>query len=84
MKICNLSHMRRKFPLIVNSDVSSGVRGLNFGLGLSTSIFPYFVYARSVGLEKSVQLRRIVRAIASRQCDKLKNITSWAELKCIK
>ena len=59
MRIENFSSPAHdQMPLLnINSDVSSWVRGVNFGLRLH--LHPYFVNARSKGSGKSAHLRRL-------------------------
>ena len=55
-----------QMPLInAHAVVSSGARGLNFGLSLH--LHPYFVYASSKGSGKSAHKGRLTEAFAARQ-----------------
>ena len=58
-----------------HADISSGARGLNFGLSLHP--YPYLVYASSECSNKHARMRMLVCALAARRSVRLENRTLW-------
>ena len=70
----------QKPSLNAHADISSGARGLNFGLSLH--LLTNFVYSSSEGSGESVHLQRLARAFVARQCDKYPNqVSVYCKLK---
>ena len=75
-EILALTAHAQKPPLNAYSDVSSGTRSLNFGLGLH--LHPYFMHASSEGSDETAHVRSLVRALASRRCNKYHKLVCWS------
>ena len=58
----------------MHKQLSSGVKGLIYGLGLH--LLPYRVYASSKGSRKTLHLCRLIGAITAGQRDKYVNLMS--------
>ena len=62
-----------QMPLIsVHADRFSRAGGLIFGLSLP--LLPYFKYGRNDGPGDTARMCRLIRAFASRRCDKYQNL----------
>ena len=66
----------QKPPFSAHLDISSGARSLNFGLGLH--LHSYVMHTSSEGSDETAHVRSLVRALASRRCDKYHKLVCWS------
>ena len=65
----------QKPHLKARADISSGAKGLYFGVTLH--LHPYFVKASSEGSGVSGRMHRLTRVFAAHRCDKYWNLVYW-------